>query len=157
MKRIFAMISILFLVGIFTIQAQNSTKFDKSINSKEVLVQYRGKAVDTLSTNKQTFSYTIENAGQSELKTKFISRWEIAVDSVSGTPAAVKFDFQRRGNIFTSWTTDSTMYFYGTQSDSTLIFYDDTAQPDPYRRVLVTYGSGFKVKVDWLSGLFLTN
>ena len=141
MKK-FALLLVLFLIGTFSaVQAQNKTTYDKAIDSEEVLLQYRAKAVDTVSANKETFTYTIYNEGQADLKESFLSRWQIALDSVSGTATGVKVEFQKRPNIFTTWTTDSTMYFYGTTSDSTLIMNDASASPDPYRRVKVTHGS----------------
>lgn len=135
--------------------SQNSTTFDFTLDKNDVLKQYRAKALDTVSANKTTFTYTIRNEWQASAKENFTNRWEIALDSISGTPANVTVAYQRRLNIFTTWTTDSTQFFGGTQSDTTLVYYDSSAKPDPYRRILVTYGDGFKIKIDWLSGLFL--
>lgn len=153
MKRLINLILILLLT--ITVNAQNKSSYDYILDSDKVLVEYRAKAKDTVSTNQQTFTYTIFNEGQNDLKAKFISRWSIALDSVSGTAADVKVEYQKRMNIFTTWSTDSTAYFAGSTSDTTMIFYDATARPEPYRRIKVTYASGFKVKIDWLAGLFL--
>lgn len=139
----------------FAVYSQNSTTFDKEIPSDRVSFEYRGKAIDTVSANKTSFSYSFLNTGQIENKESFTNYWEIALDSISGTPAAVKVEFQRRKNIFTTWSTDSTVYFYGSQSDTTIVYYDTNAKPDPYRKVNVTYGDGFKIKIDWFSVLFL--
>lgn len=158
MKNIFSiliLIAVLLVSTSTTVEAQNKTTYDVQLDSDEVLRQYRAKAGDTVSTNKTTFSYIIFNNGQSDKKESFTNRWEIALDSVSGTPADVTIAYQRRMNIFTTWTTDSTQTFAGSTSDTTLVYYDTSAKPDPYRRILVTYGDGFVSKIDWLSGLFL--
>jgi hypothetical protein len=139
----------------FIAEAQNKTTYDVVVEMNQVLKQYRAVDADTVSANKTTFSYTIFNQGQESTQENFTNYWEIALDSISGTPADVTIAFQRRKNIFTTWVTDSTMTFAGTQSDSTLVYYDSSAKPDSYRRILVTYGDGFKIKIDWLSGLFL--
>ena len=146
---------IIFSTSFLMVQGQNEFDYDQVLEKNEVLKQYRGEAADTVSTNQTTFTYTIFNEGQEYLKESFTNYWEIAIDSVSGTAATVSIAYQRRKNIFNVWVTDSTQIFGGTQSDTTLVYYDSSAKPDPYRRIKVTYGSGFKVKIDWLSGLFL--
>lgn len=140
---------------VFTVQGQNSTSYDATLKQNDVLRQYRAKAADTVSANKTTFTYTVYNHGQAFAKESFTNYWEIALDSVSGTAADISIAYQRRKNIFTTWVTDSTQVFTGSVSDTTLVYYDTSAKPDPYRRVKVTYASGFKIKIDWLAGLFL--
>ena len=155
MKNFILILFMLVFAFTNTTEAQNKTIYDVDFDSEQVLRQYRGKALDTVSTNKTTFSYTIYNSGQATNKEKFTQYWLVALDSISGTAADVTIAYQRRMNVFNTWTTDSTQTFAGTTSDTTLIYYDTTVKPDPYRRVLVTYGSGFVVKIDWLSVLFL--
>ena len=154
MKNII-LFSILLLAPLFMVQAQNKATYDVILKSDQVLREYRAKAADTVSANKTTFTYTIFNKGQTSNKESFTNYWELALDSISGTAADVSVAYQRRKNIFTTWATDSTQVFAGTQSDTTLTYYDTSAKPDPYRRIKVTYGDGFKIKIDWLSGLFL--
>ena len=107
------------VLGINTVYAQNKTSYDVQLSSDKVLREYRAKAADTVSVNKQTFTYTIFNQGQSSLKESFTQYWEIALDSISGTPINVQVDYQRRKSIFSTWTTDSTQNFAGTVSDTT--------------------------------------
>ena len=147
--------SILLISIPFVAQAQNKATYDVIVDSNNVLREYRAKVRDTVSTNKQTFTYTIFNKGQADYKQKFTNWWQIAIDSISGTPATINVEYQKRMNIFTTWATDSLQYFNGTQSDTTMIFTDTVAAPEPYRRIKVTYGSGFQIKIDWLSGIFL--
>jgi hypothetical protein len=155
MKNLIVILLLSLIGSAVTLQAQNKATYDVIVDSEQVMKEYRAKDADTVSTYKQTFSYSVLNQGQVSLKESFTNYWEIALDSVSGTPASVKVEYQRRKNIFTTWVTDSTQYFAGTVSDTTLVYYDSTPKPDPYRRVKVTYADGFKIKVDWLSGLFL--
>jgi hypothetical protein len=154
MKSLF-LILVLLASTLFSVQGQNKTTYDAILGINDVLEQYRAVDSDTVSANKTTFTYTVFNEGQSSTKESFTNRWEIALDSVSGTPADVSIAYQRRENIFTTWVTDSTQTFTGSVSDTTLVYYDTSAKPDPYRRVKVTYGDGFVIKIDWLSGLFL--
>lgn len=146
---------VLVIVSALTIQGQNKATYDVTLEQDDFLYQYRAKAADTVSANKTTFSFAFFNAGQGKHKENFTNRWEIALDSISGTPSAVSIAYQRRNNIFTTWVTDSTQTFSGSTSDTTLVYYDTSAKPDPYRRVLVTYAGTFVIKIDWLSGLFL--
>lgn len=156
MKNLILITLSIFLSGtMLDISGQNRTIYDVVLEENDILRQYRAKDLDTVSANKTTFTYTIFNQGQAKVKESFTNYWEIALDSISGTATRVSIDYQRRRNIFTTWSTDSTQYFYGTQSDTTLVYYDTSAKPDPYRRIKVTYGAGFKIKIDWLSGLFL--
>ena len=148
-------ILIMTVLTLSAVLAQNKTSYDVILKSDQVLREYRAKASDTVSANKTTFTYTIFNKGQSQLKENFTQYWELALDSISGAAASVQVDYQRRKSIFSTWTTDSTQYFAGTVPDTTLTYTDTLARPDPYRRVKVTYASGFKIKIDWLSGLFL--
>ena len=157
MKKFINLILVLLIISgsAFIAEGQNKTTYDFVVEKNQVLKQYRAVDADTVSTNKTTFTYTIFNESQEFSQENFTNRWEIALDSISGTPADVTIAFQRRMNIFTTWATDSTMTFAGTLSDTTLVYYDSSAKPDPYRRIKVTYGDGFKIKIDWLSGLFL--
>lgn len=149
LTKIFLVFALVLFVN--AVGAQNKTSYDAIIEGTKNLREYRGKTVDTLGIGKTTFTYTffvksVEASG---------SYYEIALDSISGTPASTTIAFQSRKNIFTTWTTDSTDYWAGTTSDTTIVYYDTSQTVDPYRRMLVTYGSAFKIKVDWLSGLFV--
>ena len=94
--------SILLISISFGAQSQNKATYDVIVDSNNVLREYRAKARDTVSTNKQTFTYTVFNRGQADYKQKFTNRWQIAIDSISGTPATVNVEYQKRMNIFTT-------------------------------------------------------
>lgn len=134
-----------------TVDAQNRTVYDALMQGGNTLREYRGKAVDTLGIGKTTFTYTFFIHANEAVG----SYYEIALDSISGTAASTAVAFQSRKNIFTTWATDSTVNWSGTTSDTTIVYYDTLQTVDPYRRILVTYTSDFKIKVDWLSGLFI--
>lgn len=157
MKKVLFILGMLLLFAATSLNAQNKSIYDVSMDEEKILHQYRGTSTDYVDTVKETFTYTVYNAGQIEYKDKFTSRYAIALDSLAGTAAAVKVEFQRRLNVFDTWTSDSSIYFYGTQSDTTIYFLDTTTRADSYRRIKVTHADGFKVGIDWLSFLLLKN
>ncbi len=100
----------------FTIQAQNSTTYDRQLKEGESLFEYRGKAVDTLGIGKTTFSYSFFKPSVHSQEAYF----EIGLDSISGTAASTTIAFQSKKNIFAAWATDLTDYWAGTTSDTTI-------------------------------------
>lgn len=154
MKAFKFIIGLFLILSAFCVKAQNEDNYDVYLDN-EIMTQYRGTAVDTLGAGKTTWTFTVFAANQIDTKEKLTQYWEINLDSISGTAAATSVAFQTRKSIFSAWTSDSTVNWYGTSADTTIKFYDTTPRPDPYRRVKVTYGSGFKTKVDWITGLFL--
>lgn len=130
--------------------SSGSSTYDKRLRVDENIIQYRGKASDTVTATQTTFTYTVFKR---TLK-KFEQYWEIGLDSVAGSPAATSVAFQSRHNLFNDWTTDTTVEWAGTSSDTTIVYHDDTDRAEPYRRVLVTYAADFDVKVDWVAAVF---